>query len=69
MDYFFADPEHVQGDTIVLTGEESKHLARVLRKKEGDTVFITDGRDVMYEAVVSTVGKETTSCTCTSANP
>ncbi|MEM9144040.1 MAG: 16S rRNA (uracil(1498)-N(3))-methyltransferase [Bacteroidota bacterium] len=30
--------------------EESKHLIRVLRKKEGDTVSITNGKGLIYEA-------------------
>ncbi|PRX55327.1 16S rRNA (uracil(1498)-N(3))-methyltransferase [Flagellimonas meridianipacifica] len=30
--------------------EESKHISRVLRKKEGDVLHITDGRGILYEA-------------------
>ena len=62
MDYFYAAPDQVQGSSILLTGEESKHLARVLRKAVGETVFITDGRDRMFEAVIEAVGKESTRC-------
>ena len=32
--------------------EESKHITRVLRKKEGDVVHITNGRGYLYEAEI-----------------
>jgi len=62
MDYFYALPEDIQGDSIVLTGDESKHLARVLRTKVGEHVFVTDGLDMMYEAEVMGLGKVSTAC-------
>lgn len=32
-----------------LDGEESSHCIRVLRKKEGDTIFVTDGKGTRFE--------------------
>jgi 16S rRNA (uracil1498-N3)-methyltransferase len=36
----------------VLDEDESKHLARVLRKKQGDRIHLTDGQGMIYEAVI-----------------
>ncbi len=62
MDYFFVDKRDVHGMTLILRGEESKHLARVLRKRVGDHVFVTDGADTMYEAAVVNIGRDEVEC-------
>ena len=41
------------GQSILLDAEESHHCIRVLRKKTGDTIHITDGRGRLFEAVVT----------------
>jgi 16S rRNA (uracil1498-N3)-methyltransferase len=55
MQLFFQ--QHISPPTIILEPEESKHLTRVLRKREGDTIHITDGDGNLYE------------CKLTDANP
>lgn len=39
--------------TVVLTPEESKHCVKVLRKKVGDIIFLTDGKGCMAEAEIT----------------
>jgi len=34
------------------SAEESKHIVKVLRKKEGDVLFITNGKGYMYQAKI-----------------
>jgi 16S rRNA (uracil1498-N3)-methyltransferase len=36
-----------------LDPEESRHCIRVLRKKTGESIHITDGKGVMYEALIT----------------
>ncbi len=62
MDYFFVDKRDVHGMTLFLRGDEAKHLARVLRTRVGDHVFVTDGADTMYEAAVVRIGREDVEC-------
>ena len=52
MDYFVTHREDVHGKTLILRDEEYRHLSRVLRKKIGDHIWVTDGDDNMFEAVV-----------------
>jgi 16S rRNA (uracil1498-N3)-methyltransferase len=63
MDYFYAKPEDVTSHGLTLHGDESKHLIRVLRKNIGDRIFVTDGNEMMYEAVIVEIGKTETRCT------
>ncbi len=62
MDYFFVNKRDVHGMTLLLRDEESRHLARVLRKRVGDHVFVTDGADTMYEAAIVRIDREETEC-------
>jgi 16S rRNA (uracil1498-N3)-methyltransferase len=62
MEYFFTRPEDIQGHSLILRGDESKHLARVLRKSVGDRIFVTDGNDTMYEAIIKEIGKNDARC-------
>ena len=49
--HLFYDPS-IQGDTIVLEEQESRHAIRVLRLLKGDPVILVDGRGGWYEAVI-----------------
>jgi len=46
---FYVDPKDVAGDEIRFSGEESHHLCRVLRKKNGDEVQAVDGMGTCYQ--------------------
>lgn len=50
MQLFFQ--EHITPPHITLDPNESKHLCRVLRKKPGDPVHVTNGEGILYECVV-----------------
>ncbi len=52
MDCFFADPADIHGAVLLLKGDEQKHLTRVLRKRVGDHVLVTDGNDRLFEVVI-----------------
>ncbi len=63
MDFFLVDPSDVHGDTLVLKGDEYKHLSRVLRKKIGDHVMATDGRGNSYEIMIRSLNRSDAECT------
>lgn len=39
--------------TISFDREESKHISKVLRKKEGDTLMVTDGKGNLYTTAIT----------------
>jgi 16S rRNA (uracil1498-N3)-methyltransferase len=51
-------PAPPAGDRAVLTGEEARHLARVLRARPGDEVVVFAGNGVEWPARVETVGRD-----------
>ena len=62
MDHFFVRKEDVFGTTLILRGDEHKHLARVMRKKPGDRIQVTDGANTVYNAEIVRVDREETEC-------
>src|SRR6478609_4523467 len=45
-------------ETFVFDKEESKHIIKVLRKKDGDILFVTNGLGVLFETEI-TLGSDT----------
>jgi 16S rRNA (uracil1498-N3)-methyltransferase len=62
MDYFYVEPKDVQGRIAFLRGDELKHLARVLRKKEGEQIVLLDGEDHTFEAVIRSIHASHAEC-------
>ncbi len=56
-EYFYVRPEDVFAHELVLRGDESRHLARILRKKVGDLVFAVDGIGKTYEIRIRKIGQ------------
>lgn len=50
MQLFFQD--QITEPITILSEEESKHLIRVLRKKQGDPITLTDGKGMVFESVI-----------------
>lgn len=50
MQLFFQ--ENINPPLITLEPDESKHLTRVLRKKQGDPISITNGKGELFECVI-----------------
>ncbi|MFN5331529.1 MAG: RsmE family RNA methyltransferase, partial [Bacteroidota bacterium] len=45
--------EQISFPHTFLSEEESKHIVRVLRKKPGDQVYLTDGKGMLYMCSIS----------------
>ena len=59
MQLFFQ--ENISPPLINLEPDESKHLCRVLRKKQGDHVFVTNGEGTLFECVILEANPKKTS--------
>jgi 16S rRNA (uracil1498-N3)-methyltransferase len=57
--FYFADATPSSSE-ITLTGEEHHHLARALRCKPGDTIFVTNGRGLILECGVVSIDRSIT---------
>ena len=57
---FFCDTLDWETDEAILTGGEHVHLKRVLRLREGDAVFVSDGKGRLARAVIADIGRDAT---------
>lgn len=53
----FYAPAIGSDDTVVLTGDEAHHLARVRRMRRGERVLVFDGSGIECDAVVREIGR------------
>ncbi|MDM1406764.1 16S rRNA (uracil(1498)-N(3))-methyltransferase [Myroides sp. DF42-4-2] len=53
MQLFYSPSIDKEQTTFTFDKEESKHIIRVLRKKEGDILFVTNGRGTLFETKIS----------------
>jgi 16S rRNA (uracil1498-N3)-methyltransferase len=65
MQLFFQDS--ITSPTTFLNEEESKHLVRVLRKKKGDQILLTDGKGMLYTCVLDQADPKKASLTVLSS--
>lgn len=49
-------------EEITLEGEEHAHLVRVMRRREGDRILITDGEGTAYSATITSVSRQRSLC-------
>lgn len=64
MEYYFADEKNVnkEKNEIIISGFEFKHLVKVLRKKAGDEITLTDGRLNVYRCKIENVYRNELHC-------
>ena len=55
---FFVEPSDVCGDTITITGDDVKHISKVLRLHEKDSVLVCDSSGTDYTCEISTVSAD-----------
>lgn len=52
----------ISGDTARVTGEDVRHIVRVLRLKKGDAITLCDGDGTDYDAVIERLSDEAVDC-------
>ena len=57
MEIFFAEPDQISDNKIVLDEFESKHILHTLKKKKGDLIRVTDGQGNVYHSEIIETGK------------
>ena len=45
---------------LIIEREESRHIVRVLRKKVGDTIYVTNGKGVLFTTKIDVINKNNT---------
>lgn len=52
---FLIAPEAVEGETFRLEGPEARHLVKILRAREGQSLELMDGRGAVYKAMIGRI--------------
>ncbi len=55
LEYFYTPPEHISGNELTISGQEYRHIVHVLRKRNGDTIFVIDGCGSVYMALITAI--------------
>jgi len=63
MEYYFVSKEYISPGSLTIVDDEAKHLVRVLRKKSGEEIYVTDGEGNLYKTKISNISKEIIECT------
>jgi 16S rRNA (uracil1498-N3)-methyltransferase len=69
LEYFFAPPAALHGDTVIIEGNEFIHLTHVMRKSSGERIMVVDGRGMAYEATIRDTAGRRAVCAVLSVHP
>ncbi|MBC3899247.1 RsmE family RNA methyltransferase [Acetobacterium malicum] len=61
MHRFFVEPDQIAEASIVIAGEDFKHITKVLRLGKDDMIEICDGHGTDYQVALNTPGDQTVS--------
>lgn len=60
MDFFYAPPEQwLQNSSVEITGQEARHILKVLRYGEGDSIYVADGAGRIAACIITGTTKNT----------
>lgn len=57
MNLFYTSPEHIHSNQLTLIDQEAAHAIKVMRHREGDTLYVTDGEGTLYKGQINSVTK------------
>lgn len=57
MNLFYTSAEHGYGNQLTLFDQEAAHAIKVMRHREGDILYVTDGRGTLYKGQIESVTK------------
>jgi len=58
MNRFFVKKDDIADNSAIITGEDVKHISKVLRMAPGDKVMLCDGEGYQYLAEIADISKE-----------
>jgi 16S rRNA (uracil1498-N3)-methyltransferase len=68
-EYFYIEPGSINGSVVMLSGDEAKHVSRVLRKEPGELIWVSDGNGCVYETLIRSIYPYGVECEIMKAHP
>lgn len=69
MPRFFIEKQKINGSSVIVSGEDARHIAKVLRMKKGEALTLCDGCGTDYEAEITAINANTVEAEITAAHP
>lgn len=63
MHKFFVNKENISEDKITITGDDVKHIGKVLRLRTGDIISISNGEGLEFTSIIDSIDKKEVLCT------
>ncbi|RKY55962.1 MAG: hypothetical protein DRP93_02355 [Candidatus Neomarinimicrobiota bacterium] len=60
---------HLENNKLIIEHNEHKHLSRVMRKKPGDMIWVSDGKGTSYQTEILNIDQENTTCKILKKHP
>ncbi len=58
IEQYYTNPQNIVGNKIIINDEESKHITRVMRHKEGDEIYVTNGEGKIFLSQIVNINRE-----------
>ncbi|MFD0958622.1 RsmE family RNA methyltransferase [Paenibacillus chungangensis] len=58
MQRYFVTPQQVQEGTFIITGDDARHIVKVMRMKPDDKIYVSDGQSKSGIAVIREIGAD-----------
>lgn len=68
-EYFYIEPASINGSFVMISGDEAKHISRVLRKEPGEMIWVSDGCGCVYETLIRSIYPYGVECEILKAHP
>ncbi len=69
MSKFFVKKNQIVDNQILITGQDTNHISKVLRSKTGDAILVCDGEGNDYRALIESIEKEQITCSILESYP
>lgn len=58
IELYYTPPFYINEKNVEISGDEAKHILKVMRHKIGDNIFVTNGEGKIYETKIVEIQKE-----------
>ena len=65
MEHYYTSSENITYPKLIITGGEAGHLSKVMRKAEGNDIYVTDGKGNLFACVIESIKRNDIICRIT----
>ncbi len=62
IELYFTEPGNIDDNMLIVTGDDFKHIVKVMRHQPGDEIYVTSGEGKIYRCVINSIQKDLINC-------